>query len=106
MVVKLDNALQIFTYGKFRPRGSNFQRTRTRAEKIDVPKTPKICHVCKNPNAWDSKTCSNCAKALDLKTAIEMEDQEKSKVNELEKRLSDTERILRKLEERFDNSKD
>ena len=74
-------------------------------KKADVPKTPKICHVCKNPNAWDSKTCSNCAKALDLKTAIEMEDNEKSENIELKKRLTDVERILHKLGERFDNTK-
>jgi len=74
-------------------------------KKSNVPKTPKICHVCKNPNAWDSKTCSNCGKALDLKTAIQMEENEKSKTNELEKRLSDTERILRKIQERLDDPK-
>ncbi|HZS73616.1 MAG TPA: tyrosine-type recombinase/integrase [Candidatus Nitrosotalea sp.] len=45
---------------------------------------PKICNVCEFPNAFDSTFCSKCFKPLDLKTAIELEEKEKSKISELE----------------------
>jgi integrase/recombinase XerD len=37
-------------------------------------KMPKKCHVCEWPNATDAAYCEKCSRALDLKTALEIEE--------------------------------
>lgn len=44
--------------------GDSGQETNT---SYDHKKIPKICNICKQPNAWDSKLCTKCGKPLDLK---------------------------------------
>ena len=38
---------------------------------------PKICHICKNTNSSESEICSRCGKPLDLKKALELEEETK-----------------------------
>ncbi|MGI0047764.1 MAG: tyrosine-type recombinase/integrase [Nitrosotalea sp.] len=40
---------------------------------------PKICELCKFPNAFDSKFCSQCTKPLDLQAALEEEEKQKQR---------------------------
>ena len=53
----------------------------------EIPNTPKKCHICEMPNAYDSKMCSKCGKILDLKTAIEKEEKNESEKKDLEKEV-------------------
>jgi predicted amidophosphoribosyltransferase len=41
------------------------------------PQLPKICHICKTPNSPESELCNSCGKALDLKKALEQEEETK-----------------------------
>ena len=66
-------------------------------EDPDKARLPKICPICKNPNAWDSKLCSNCGKPLDLITAIELEEKENSQREKNERRLKAAEVRLEKV---------
>ncbi len=50
-------------------------------------KTPKICVICKNPNAWDSKICGGCGRPLSLEVAEEMEKEYDDKLQKMEQRL-------------------
>ncbi len=43
-----------------------------REETIELP---QICHICKMPNSIESAICNKCGKPLDLKTALEMDEQ-------------------------------
>jgi len=36
---------------------------------------PKICSICEIPNSYDSKICCRCGKPLDLKTALQVDEQ-------------------------------
>ncbi len=75
-------------------------------KEIEEAQLPKICLICKNPNAWDSNLCSNCGKPLDLKIAIEHEEKEKqekeqyqNKVSKLEQDMDEVKAMLRRNEE-------
>ncbi len=57
-------------------------------------KAPQFCLICRNANPYDSTICSQCGKALDLETALEIEENEKNsskrvkfEVNELKTEL-------------------
>jgi integrase/recombinase XerD len=49
--------------------------------KLDLPKK---CNVCDMMNAPESKRCSKCGKALDLKTAVEIDEQKDLRIGKLE----------------------
>lgn len=49
--------------------------------KLDLPKK---CNVCDMMNAPESKICSKCGKALDLKTAVEIDEQKDLRIGKLE----------------------
>ena len=49
---------------------------------------PKMCHICKMPNATDSKLCNKCGKPLDLESALEIEEKQKEKEQSLMDELS------------------
>lgn len=40
--------------------------------------TPKIYNICEMPNSFDSEMCSKCGKPLDLQTALQLDEQEKT----------------------------
>lgn len=44
------------------------------------PKPPIACPACSRFNVPDAKQCAKCGKTLDLKTALEMEEQEKLEI--------------------------
>ncbi len=50
----------------------------------EFPKTPQKCRICDMPNAPDSKICSKCGKALDLKTALEIEEKDREEKQNLQ----------------------
>jgi len=52
-----------------------------------INRVPKICPVCKNQNSYDSNTCDNCSKPLDLEKAISLEEEAQKEKDDLEKRL-------------------
>lgn len=52
-------------------------------EKKVMAQVPKICNVCEFPNAHDSKLCSKCGKALELKIALEQEEEGKIRIEKL-----------------------
>ena len=56
-------------------------------EEERINKVPKICPVCKNQNSYDSETCDNCSKPLDLEKAILLEEIVQKEKDDLEKRL-------------------
>lgn len=41
---------------------------------------PKFCHICKMQNSYESELCNKCGKPLDLKKAIELEENNKQKI--------------------------
>lgn len=49
---------------------------------------PKKCNVCEMMNAPESKICCKCGKALDLKTAVEIDDQKDQRIGKLEEQMS------------------
>jgi len=67
-------------------------------------KIPKICDICKQPNAWDSKLCSKCGKPLDLKTATEIDEKKDERILKLEENMANINIILSELERKV-NSK-
>lgn len=48
---------------------------------------PKMCTICKNPNAWDSKLCTQCGKPLDLEAALDAEEKHQKKEQWMEDEL-------------------
>jgi len=46
-------------------------------------KMPKICNICHNPNAWDTRLCTQCGKPLDVATAQLMEQNQESEKKEM-----------------------
>ena len=46
---------------------------------------PKICHICKMPNSYQSTICSKCGKVLDLETALKEEEREVTNKNKIVK---------------------
>ena len=64
-------------------------------EEERINKVPKICPVCKNQNSYDSETCDNCSKPLDLEKAILLEEIVQKEKDDLEKRL-------KTIEDRFE----
>lgn len=44
---------------------------------------PKICAICKNPNAWDDKICDSCGKPLNLESAMELDEENKKEHKKL-----------------------
>jgi len=56
-------------------------------EEERINRVPKICPVCKNQNSYDSNTCDNCSKPLDLEKAISLEEDAQKEKDDLEKRL-------------------
>lgn len=48
---------------------------------------PKKCNVCEMMNAPESKICCKCGKALDLKTAVEIDDQKDQRIGKLEEQM-------------------
>ena len=56
-------------------------------EEERINRVPKICPVCKNQNSYDSETCDNCSKPLDLEKAISLEEDAQKEKDDLEKRL-------------------
>ena len=64
-------------------------------EEERINRVPKICPVCKNQNSYDSNTCDNCSKPLDLEKAISLEEEAQKEKDDLEKRL-------KTIEDRFE----
>ena len=56
---------------------------------------PKICPICELPNSPESKLCSKCGKPLDLKTAVDMDEQKDERIGQLESQMA---KVLNKLE--------
>ncbi|WP_316506319.1 hypothetical protein [Nitrosopumilus sp.] len=65
-------------------------------EDLASAKIPKICGICEMPNTPDSTLCSKCGKPLDLQTAIEMEEYEKS---ELQKKIDEVNKLKQLYEQ-------
>lgn len=59
------------------------------------PKLPKNCFVCGSPNPFESTRCSRCAKPLDIKAALDLEEKERL---ELAKRDEELRLIREELE--------
>jgi integrase/recombinase XerD len=73
-----------------------------------VSRVPKICPVCQNPNAYDSDTCDNCSKPLDLEKAILLEEEAQKEKDSLEERvksmeiqLKDSQKETKVLEKKY-----
>ena len=66
-------------------------------------KLPKKCELCGMFNQNNSKLCMGCSKPLDIKTAIELEENEKEEKTKLEKKLEEIgelkEQLVRKEQE-------
>jgi len=69
-------------------------------DQIEKSNLPTICHVCNTPNPVNSKICSKCGRPLDLKIALEMEQQNKveneDRINTLENKIELFEKIFEK----------
>ena len=50
---------------------------------------PKMCHVCQMPNSPDSTICSKCGKPLDIKTALEKEEQDQEVLQKIQKDMEE-----------------
>lgn len=65
----------------------------------DVVSRPKICHICNIPNSYDSKICSKCGKPLSLEAAIEKGEQEKAEKIQLEEKIKEVDKLLKREKE-------
>ena len=73
--------------------------------KLDLPKK---CNVCDMMNAPESKICSKCGKALDLKTAVEIDEQKDLRIGKLEEDFKEMKNnlslILKEIAERSETN--
>jgi len=69
-------------------------------------KPPKICQVCSFVNDPESSECSNCNKPLDLKTALNMQEDEKSKAELNSAEIRDLKVQLTDLQEKLKNEEE
>ena len=60
---------------------------------------PKICEICQMPNSFESSICSKCGKPLDLKTALESDEQAKAELKETIMDVLRSEEILKQTQE-------
>ena len=60
---------------------------------------PKICHICEIPNSSESTICSKCGKALDLKTALEIEEREREEKESIQSQLTTIQIELEKVKQ-------
>ena len=68
-------------------------------------KIPLKCHVCEMPNSPDSTICSKCGKPLDIKTALEMEENDRQKQQMLEDKIARQEQAISNILEKIDRLK-
>jgi len=61
------------------------------------PRKPKICHICTNPNAFDSDMCDRCGKPLTVEKAILLETESQQEKNDMESRLGKMEVMLQQV---------
>jgi integrase/recombinase XerD len=67
-------------------------------DKTDL-KMPKKCNVCDWPNATDATYCEKCSRALDLKTALEIEEKATNENKEILERMEKIQAEFREKEE-------
>ena len=65
----------------------NHHGIKKKDKNLDQIRTPKICTICKNPNAWDSKICGGCGRPLSLEVAEEMEKKSQNKLEKMEQMI-------------------
>jgi integrase len=63
-----------------------FRRHGIKKDEEHTPELPKMCLICKTPNCTESDRCNSCGKPLDMKKAIEMEEEQKRQ-SEIEKEM-------------------
>ena len=56
---------------------------------------PKFCPVCELPNSPESKICTKCGKPLDLKTAVDIDEEKDERISQLESKM---EKIIHKMD--------
>ncbi len=64
-------------------------------EEKNEKRVPKICPICNNLNSFDADTCDNCSKPLDLKRALELEEEVLKEKENLENRMKEIEEQLK-----------
>jgi hypothetical protein len=64
---------------------------------------PKKCSVCDMINPCEANLCNRCARPLDVKTAINLEEKEKEEKNTILKKLSDLEKSSKSQLEELKN---
>jgi len=63
--------------------------------------TPKKCHICDMPNAYDAIMCSKCGKPFDLESVAKIESENEKREKVLEDRLSSMENTIKMMAEKF-----
>lgn len=66
----------------------------------EIPNLPKKCKFCEVPNSPEAARCSKCGKPLDLKTALEMEEEDRREKDELKQMLQEIKIDLEKVKKR------
>lgn len=61
-----------------------FQHLGIKTNDEEKQRVPLVCHVCEMPNSFESTICSKCGKALDLQTALEIDNVKEERVSKLE----------------------
>lgn len=71
-----------------------FKHYGIKKEEENAPDLPKTCHICKKLNSTESERCNWCGKALDLRKAIESEEQAKNDGLETKQALAAIAKIM------------
>lgn len=67
----------------------------------EIINTPKKCHICDMPNAYDAIMCSKCGKPFDLESVAKIESENEKREKVLEDRLSSMENTIKMMAEKF-----
>ncbi len=75
-------------------------------EDVDTQSTaPKICSICEMPNSFDAELCSKCSKPLDLQTALQLDEREKTQHESLLAKMDEMQNDFNKKIERLEKEK-
>lgn len=85
MVKHIQNAMEIRHLVNSDVDDAIFKHLGIKKEEEQDKTLPKICHICKMPNSYQSTICSKCGKVLDLETALKEEEQEVTNKNKIVK---------------------
>lgn len=78
-----------------------FQHLGIKTNDEEKARVPLVCYVCEMINSPESTMCSKCGRALDLKTALEKEEEESKHKQMMEDKISRQEQVINTILEKI-----